>query len=81
MTDKPPDYTTMFGAEFRRVVGADPDKWAEAFSQRAAAMSEPLSDGLRDELAQCFRDFGAAAVKAQGQLLNWDQPDEHGPAR
>ena len=80
MTDKP-DYTTMSGAEFQRAVGADPDKWAEAFAQRAAAMSESLSDGLRDELAQWFRDAMDAAVRAQGQLLNWDQPDEHGPAR
>lgn len=74
MTDKP-DYTTMSGAEFRRAVGTDQHKWAEAFRQRAAAMSEPLSDGLRDELAQWLRDFGAAAVQEQGQLLNWDRDD------
>jgi hypothetical protein len=81
MTDKPPDYTTMSGAEFQRAVGADPTKWAEAFAQRAAAMNELISDDLQDELVVWFRDFGAAAVRAQGQLLNWDQPDEHDPSR
>lgn len=34
MTDETPDYTTMSGAEFKREVGCDPEKWAEAFEQR-----------------------------------------------
>ena len=54
----------LTGAQFARQVGADPEKWAEAFCQRAAAMSEPLSDGLRDELVGFVRDAMEAAVKA-----------------
>lgn len=38
MTDTP-DYTTMTGAAFQRVVGHDPDKWAEAFVQRATSIT------------------------------------------
>jgi hypothetical protein len=30
VTDAPPDYTTMTGAEFQRAVGTDPAKWAYA---------------------------------------------------
>jgi len=55
------DYRTLSGAEFLREVGADPDKWAEAFAQRALAMSESISDGLRDELAEWFADAMNAA--------------------
>ena len=80
---KPPDYTTMSGAEFRRAVGADPEKWATAFSQRAAAMSELISDDLQDELAQWFRDFGAAVVAAYppvvvppGHWAIWPAPEK-----
>ena len=50
------DYRSLSGAEFQREVGDDPDKWADAFAQRAAAMSELISDGLRDELAIWFRN-------------------------
>ena len=58
------DDQPLTGAQFQRAVGADPEKWAEAFVQRAAAISEHLSDGLRDELVGWFRDAMEAAVKA-----------------
>jgi hypothetical protein len=79
MPDKPPDYTTMSGAEFRRAVGADPKKWATAFVQRA---EKDTRLGLStDNVADWFRGAMDAAVWEQGQLLNWDKPDEHDPAR
>jgi hypothetical protein len=56
-------YRSLSGAAFQREVGTDPDKWAEAFAQRAAAMSESISDGLRDELAEWFADAMNAARK------------------
>jgi len=37
--DNPPDYTTMTGAQFQRAVGADPEKWAEAFMQHATSIT------------------------------------------
>jgi hypothetical protein len=57
------DYRTLSGAAFQREVGTDPDKWAEAFAQRASAMSELISDGLRDELAKWFADAMETARK------------------
>lgn len=59
MTDKPTDYTKLSGAEFQREVGADPEKWAEAFCQTVKLR------GFEDELvASWFRDAMQAAVKA-----------------
>ena len=55
------DYRTLSGAAFRREVGTDPAKWDDAFAQRALAMSELISDGLRDELAEWFADAMNAA--------------------
>lgn len=37
------DYRTMTGAEFRREVGTDPEKWAEALLQRAAPFKDVSS--------------------------------------
>ena len=58
-----PDYEAMTGAEFQRAVGDAPDKWAEAFARRADAMSESISDGLREELSRWFADAMEAARK------------------
>ena len=56
------DYTKLSGAEFQRAVGVDPEKWAEAFIQRAEK-DERL--GLStDNVASWFRDAMEAAVKA-----------------
>jgi hypothetical protein len=58
------DTTTLSGAEFRRHVGTDPAKWAEAF---LAAVGGPAV-GARSEaervalVAQWFRDAMEAAV-------------------
>ncbi len=58
------DYTTMSGAEFRRAVGVNPEKWAEAFCQRVYAEE---GDGTYEErvahLADWFRDAMEAAVR------------------
>jgi hypothetical protein len=54
------DYTRLSGAEFQRAVGADPEKWAEAFRQREL----PNIDIDTDEIAAWFRDAMEAAVKA-----------------
>ena len=68
-----PDYTKLSGAEFQRAVGADPEKWAEAFIQnalwlrsfegvvKAAGGPEGNQQGV---VAGWFRDAMAAAVKA-----------------
>ena len=58
-----PDYRTMGGAEFARQVGADPEKWAEAFRQREL----PGTDIDTAEIAAWFRDAMEAAVKAAGR--------------
>jgi hypothetical protein len=57
------DYTQLNGAEFQRAVGADPEKWAEAFRQREL----PNIDIDTDEIAAWFRDAMEAAVKANWQ--------------
>ena len=63
MTDTPPDYTAMSGAEFQRAVGTDPEKWAEAYMQCAdPALSRSHAVA---SLAQWFTDAMAAAVKAK----------------
>jgi hypothetical protein len=62
MTAKPKqmtDYTKLSGAEFQRAVGADPEKWAEAFMQQ-----DCLSGRDIDVIAGWFRDAMEAAVKA-----------------
>jgi len=62
------DTTTMTGAQFRRHVGADPEKWAAAFLAEYAR-----ADGLRTEAGRqgfvmaWFRDaMEAAAAEAVG---------------
>jgi hypothetical protein len=71
MTDEPPDYMGMNGAEFQRAVGTDPEKWAEAFEQRmgrAVADSEFTLSASREArvayMVGWFRDAMEAAVKA-----------------
>ena len=58
------DTTTLSGAEFRRHVGTDPAKWAEAFVR--AGDRDGCHEMLRDERAayatQWFRDAMEAAV-------------------
>ena len=71
------DYRSLSGAEFQREVGTDPARWAEAFAQRAAAMSELISDGLRDELAEWFADAMEAARK--GSIREVIKEDLFGP--
>jgi hypothetical protein len=58
-----PDYRSLSGAAFQREVGTDPARWADAFAQRALAMSELISGGLRDELAEWFAGAMEAARK------------------
>ncbi len=79
MTDEPPDYMGMNGAEFQRAVGTDPEKWAEAFTQREFRHQMGLDSvhggmvfandahEIRAVLAQWFRDAMEAAVKAARQ--------------
>jgi hypothetical protein len=61
------DYTKLSGAEFQRAVGADPEKWAEAFRQRELPHCDTESDVTTDEIAGYFRDAMAAAVKAASE--------------
>lgn len=51
------NYTTMSGAEFKRAVGADPDKWAAAFVQRGH-----MPAFIHADMAAWFRDAMEAAV-------------------
>ena len=63
MSDNPPDYTAMSGAEFQRAVGTDPEKWAEAYMQCAdPALSRPHAVAA---LTHWFADAMSAAVKAK----------------
>ena len=73
MTGAPPDYTAMNGAEFKRAVGVDPDKWAEAFIQsafwlqsfRGIVQAAGGPEGNQQAVvAGWFRDAMEAAVKA-----------------
>lgn len=83
MTDAPPDYTTMSGAEFQRAVGTDPDKWAEAFMQCVAAHLNQDHQAFSDTIvtrkafiADWFRDCMAAAVKAHPTVVvEWGDRD------
>jgi hypothetical protein len=63
MTEQP-DTTTMSSAEFRRHVGTDPAKWAEAMLDAVGTPSVvALSKAERYALvAQWFRDAMEAAV-------------------
>jgi hypothetical protein len=57
-----PDYTTMSGAEFQRVVGADPEKWAAAFVARYASADHVWLPGDREQyVARWFREAMDAA--------------------
>lgn len=79
MTDKP-DYTTMSGAEFKRAVGADQHKWAEAFEQQSQRSITGDEAWLRtheqrvEYLASWFRDAMSAATtqyeRQHGYALN-----------
>jgi hypothetical protein len=81
MTDEPPDYMGMNGAEFRRAVGTDPEKWAEAFIQSALwlqsfrgivqAAGGPAGN-QQAVVAGWFRDAMEAAVK-HAVAPRWDQ--------
>ena len=63
VSDTPPDYTAMNGAEFQRAVGTDPEKWAEAYMQCAdPALSRPHAVAA---LTHWFADAMTAAVKAK----------------
>ena len=67
------DYRSLGGAAFKREVGTDPARWAEAFAQRALAMSESISDGLRDELAEWFADaMNAAREHSMRNIIKGD---------
>ena len=63
------DYNTMSGAEFQRAVGADPEKWAEAFIQRAEKdarlhlSTDNGADWFRDAMDAARRD---AKVRLDG---------------
>lgn len=70
MTDAP-DYTTMSGADFQQAVGADPEKWAVAFSQTHLRNSVLGFDN--QELARWFRDAMDAAIR------HWAHDLRHGP--
>lgn len=66
------DYSTMTGAEFQRAVGADPEKWAEAFMQMLR--HEEYADRMvRDDVVQrWFRDaMAAAADEALNKAHTW----------
>jgi hypothetical protein len=66
MTDKP-DTTSMTGAEFRRYVGTDPAKWAEAF---VAAYDHRRQWGHVDRVAFVqgwLRDY-AEVVRSEAAL-------------
>lgn len=64
MTDAPPDYTTMSGAEFQRAVGVDPEKWAEAYVQKSRDQPA-VSHAEHVERLRCwFADAMEAARKA-----------------
>ena len=71
LTDEQPDYTTMTGAQFRRAVGVDPEKWAMAFTQ---SKSEGITDAAilerrMQEVLPWFRDaMTAAAAAAPSQI-------------
>jgi hypothetical protein len=68
VTDAPPDYTTMTGAEFQRAVGTDPERWAEAFMQRHRNALQ------RDALTDYFRNAMDAARKDRiGRALGLDE--------
>ena len=64
MTDKP-DTTTLTGAQFRREVGADPERWAAAFLAAYAQAEGVRTDADRLAfVAQWFRDAMVEASRA-----------------
>jgi len=70
MTDDTPDYTTMSGAQFARAVGADPEKWAEAFVQQYPAQVSP------PDRADCWRELLATWFRAAMDAARSAAPDE-----
>ena len=61
------DYTTMSGAEFKRAVGADPEKWAAAFIQRGH-----MPAFIHADMVAWFRDFAEATLRAHRDLTMLD---------
>jgi hypothetical protein len=60
------DYTTLSGAEFRRAVGTDPDKWAEAMLQAMQRDDAPTADAERIAfVAAWLHDYGEAVHVAR----------------
>jgi len=60
------DYTTLSGAEFRRAVGTDPDKWAEAMLQAMQRDDAPTADAARTAfVAAWLHDYAEVMVRAQ----------------
>lgn len=55
----------LSGAQFQRLVGIDPDKWAAAFLDAYAKTDGVRTDADRQAfVAQWFRDFADATLKA-----------------
>jgi hypothetical protein len=52
MTDAAPDYPTLTGAQFRRAVGVDAEKWAAAFVACGVAAKGPAA--IADWFADCM---------------------------
>jgi hypothetical protein len=63
MTDAAPDYPTLTGAQFRRAVGVDADKWAAAFVACGVAAKGPHA------IADWFADAMVAAAVEE----NWGE--------
>ena len=59
----PTDYEALSGAEFQRVVGDDPDKWAEAFLEAACSFTGKSKDERLAFVAGWFADAMEAARK------------------
>jgi len=78
MTDFP-DYTTMTGAQFQSAVGADPEKWAMAFTQdkspgldRGSPEHQELLRKRAEEVLPWFCDFADAVRREASLRLDWD---------
>ena len=68
-----PDYTTMSGAVFKREVGTDPAKWAEALLQNMQREDAPIGDAERIAfVAAWFADAMDAARREASVRLDGD---------
>ena len=66
------DTTTMTGAQFRREVGTDPAKWAEAFLNAAEVDLLCKSNDERAAFtAKWFRDYADACVAEAVRHTPW----------